>query len=133
MTHEDERQHHVWSGTNKEKDIAALVGSIVAAVPGLVNHDGSIAQLDGTGGLSPINRDQFRALLDKYVCGIRVVKNGSGWQYDRYSFDFPHKPNIQATNENPNPYAGWDSQPDFAAFDRIYKTDLVPMLPKVVT
>jgi hypothetical protein len=129
----DGRRPHVWSGTDREKDTAALVEAIVVGVPRLCSLDGSIAQLDGAGGLSAVNLTTFRELIQKYVCGVRIVRNGSGWAYDYYSYAFLPKPRFNPTNANPTPDAGWSREPDAGVLDAIYRTELVRRLPRVVT
>jgi hypothetical protein len=124
----DGRFIFIWRGPG---DTSRLCDAIAEAIPRLCDN-GGIAQLDGKGGLEPVNRAALQALISQHLAGARVVKNGAGWQYELYSYDFaPRRHPGAPTLLNPNPGADAAREPDAGVLDEIYRTELVLRLPKV--
>jgi hypothetical protein len=120
-----------WHGQDRKAAIAALADTIVAAVDGLCNHDGSIARLDGKGGLSPVNFATFRQLIDKNVAAVRVVNCEGVWRKEYYAFAFdpPPGPDMQFGGRRPPPNP---NEPDLPVLDALYRHEVVARLPRVV-
>jgi hypothetical protein len=86
--------------------------------------------IDGNGELVPVNLADMRALIDKHICGVRLVRNGTGWQreYFTYRFDTPRRPDPRTGGPRPPPD---DSAPDANVLDQIYRFELAWRVPKV--
>ena len=98
----------------------------------MCNDDGSIARLDGNGGLGPVSLAALHALIDKHICGVRVVKRGTGWERKYYSYAFAPRPNRgPPTMANPHPDVGSEREPDDKVLEEIYRHALAWRLPKV--
>jgi hypothetical protein len=122
------RRVHHWRGTDREEDADALADTIAVALP-LFNRDGSLVRLDSAGQLVPINFAAFRKLVDKHVCGERLVQRGSGWQreYFTYQFNTPWRPDPAAAGPRLPPD---EREPDETVLDRIYRSELAMRLPR---
>jgi hypothetical protein len=127
----DGRRIFVWTGRDRAADLAELCDAIRDAIPELCNRDG-IARLDAGGGLGPINLAGFRSLLDERICGVRVVPNGDGtWGREYFSFKFEPLPRVHWDGRGPYPPEVKATEPDFSVLDEVYRTALVPLLPRV--
>jgi hypothetical protein len=123
----DGRYIHIWRG-----DAAALAETIAEATPGLCTQDGGIFQLNEKKELVGIGRNALQGLINQHIAGVRVVKNGAGWQYELYSYEFaptPHRGPPTWTNQTPGADAA--HEPDAAVLDQIYRTELALRLPRV--
>ena len=59
--------------------MAALADAIAASGVELYDHDGVLVSLDpNTGKRVGVNLAAFRGLIDKQICGVRVVNRGTG-------------------------------------------------------
>jgi hypothetical protein len=125
------RAVHTWRGHDREKDIADLAEAIVAAVDGLCNHQGSIAKLDGKGGLMAVNFATLRQLIDKHIAAVRVVFRDGKWQPEFFSYAFlpPPGPDFRHGGRRPGPN---QAEPDSLVLKALYEHELVWRLPKVV-
>src|SRR5262245_30527721 len=101
----DGRRIHYWRGQDRRQDTAAFAEAIVAAVE-LFNRGGAPVQLDGNGKLIDVNFAMFRELVDKHICGMRVINRDGIWQreYFTYRFDPPrrHDPTISGPQPEPD-------------------------------
>jgi hypothetical protein len=121
---------HIWTGRNRTTDVGRLADAIAAAlVPvGLCNHAGGLAQLDKNGGLSPINFDALRKLIDKYVAGLRIVQRDGEWRKEYYAYAFPQA--VRYNLNEPTRPPPDISVPDNTVLDEIYRVELAARLPK---
>jgi hypothetical protein len=90
----ENRVIHIWRGDNQDRDIESLIDSVIHAVPDIYAHQDGIAKLEANGSLSAINLAAFRNLIDRHICQVRLVRNGSGWKREYLPFDFapvPHQ------------------------------------------
>ena len=125
------RRLHHWRGLDRIADIAALADAMATAIPDLATRDGRIVQLD-QGELRPINLAALHGLADKYIAAVRIVNWGAGWTKEYHPFQFAHRPRLpQPTQENPDPSFGAEREPDAAALEEIYRTELAKRLPRV--
>jgi hypothetical protein len=125
------RRLHHWRGKDRQADINELADAI-AATGELFNHDGSLVQLDVKGALVPIGRDALHRLIDQHIAAVRVVKNGTGWRKEYFTYSFAPRPRSgPPTMANPNPDAGAGREPDDKALDEIYRRELPWRLPRV--
>jgi hypothetical protein len=125
------RRLHFWRGKDRTADIAALADA-VAATGELFDHGGAIVRLDDNGQLVNINRNDLHELITRHICGVRVVKNGSGWEREYYSYRFaqlPH-PGPPRAEDHDKPEAV-THEPDSTVLDDIYRHELLERLPKV--
>jgi hypothetical protein len=127
----DGRMIHHWKGLDRQRDIGELADAIVAAVPGLFDYSGGIAQLDEAGGLSPVNFQTFRDLLDRHLAGIQCVRNGTGWQRDLFAYRFDPAVRYDPTKGGPAPKPD-NRLPDSKVLEEIYRDLLVLRLPKAI-
>jgi hypothetical protein len=115
---------------NRQQDTAELADAIVAAVPGLFDLDSRIMQLDEAGELHVINFERYRGLLDKHVCYVRCVKNGSGWEREYLPFAFAPAVRYDPLKGGPMPRPD-NSKPDSKILEELYLRETHPRLPKV--
>jgi hypothetical protein len=118
----DGRRIHHWAGSrDRQEDVLALTATVAEAVEGLANFDGSPALLDEAGGLSPLNLAAFRELIDKNVCGVRIVNRNGKWQREFYSFEFAPTPRPSPpTQQSGPPQKARSTGPDDKALRQIY-------------
>src|SRR4051812_45292426 len=124
------RRLHLWRGKDREKDIAELTRAI-AATGELFDHNGAIVRLEG-GQLVGVNRDGWRAFIGQNFCGLRVVKNGTGWKREFYEYRFASPPPRQ--QPRPEDFGKAEAvvhEPDATVLDEIYRHRLLERLPKV--
>jgi hypothetical protein len=125
---------HHWHGVNREADLAALADAVAASVE-VFDDNGSLVRLSEDGKLVNINRADLQELIGKRICGMRAVNpEGTGWQREYFSYQFDPPPRLgPPTAANPRPGEGQPNNgPDAADLDRLYRTELLPRLPKVV-
>ena len=126
-----QRLHH-WRGKDRQADINELANA-VAATGQLFDNGGAIVRLGGDGQLVNVNRDGLREFIGQHIAAVRVVKNGSGWRKEYYTYGFAPRPRpASPTMANPNPGAGTVlHEPDDKALDEIYRHELLWRLPRV--
>jgi hypothetical protein len=126
------RRVHHWIGKDRQADIAELINAITETIA-LFDHDGAIVRLDGDGQLVNINRNDLHALITEHICGLRVVKNGSGrYQRQYFSYQFATSgPRQQPRPEDFGKPEVVSHEPDMLALDEIYRHRLLERLPKV--
>jgi hypothetical protein len=132
----DDRKVFIWRGRDRKEDIGLFADAIVASGVELFNHSGDLFQLDGaTGKLVRVSQNAFRDLVDKHLCGERVVRNGTGWVREKFTYPFaPKPPRAAPTRANPNPDAGSElvpDAPDDKALVEVFE-ELPSRLPRVV-
>jgi hypothetical protein len=123
---------HHWDGRDRKADVDALADAIAASVEGLCNHDEQLVRLDGNGELVNVNMAAFRELIDKSICGIRVVNRGSGWQREYFTYEFAprRRPDPMLAGRGPLPELR-NTEPDSATLDQLYRSKLLRRIPKV--
>jgi hypothetical protein len=129
------RTAHQWrSDLPREAAIDGLCETICQAIPELVCHGDSIAELDANGGLSAVNLARFRGLLDERVVGERVVPNGDGttWRREYFTYQYDVTRPLRWDGKGPMPAEVVATEPDFGVLDAIYRHELVKHLPRVI-
>jgi hypothetical protein len=131
MVDENELQGNMTlRGQNRKEDIAALADAIAGAVDGLCNYNESIARLNGKGDLDAISLDIFRDLIERNICGLRVVHNGTGWQREYFTYGFEPQSRPDPRVSGPRPPLD-NSKPDSNVLDEIYRVELLWRVPRV--
>ena len=129
----DDRKVFIWRGRDRKEDIGLFADAIVASGVELFNHSGDLFQLDGaTGKLVRVSQNAFRDLVDKHLCGERVVRNGTGWVREKFTYPFaPKPPRAAPTRASPNPHdADSELVPDDKAIAEVIE-EVVWQLPRV--
>jgi hypothetical protein len=98
-------------------------------VPDLFNYDGQLVQLDGNGGLSPVNFADLCDLIDQHLCDVRVVQRDGVWRKEYVPFQFPQPPGPDPARGGARPDD--NRKPDATVLNQIYRHELALRLPKV--
>jgi hypothetical protein len=125
------RAVHHWSGTDRAKDIEALCETIRSAIPALCTRDGQLAMFKD-GALSPVNLATLRALLDQRIAAERVVPRNGAWVREYFTYQYAITPKWRWDGRGAEPQPPPETEPDAAALDTIYRTELAKHLPRVV-
>jgi hypothetical protein len=120
-----------WTGKDLKADTAALADAIAGAVELFIYRDG-LAVLDKAGGLSRLNFEQFRQIIDAAICKVRVVPNGrGGWEREYLSFTFPPPPRPDPLHGMMRPSSNQD-EPDSEVLMALYSVQLALRVPRAV-
>jgi hypothetical protein len=125
----DGRRVHHWRGKDRATDLARLADAIAAAIE-LYNRDGTLVRLDENGEIVAVNFADFRKLIDKAICGVRLARRGTKCQREFFTYEFapPQRPDASKSGPRPPPD---NSKPDSTVLDEIYRHELIWRLPKV--
>src|SRR5262245_44096381 len=123
MLADDGRVIFHWRGNTEE------LADVVAANVEIYNDGGNIVALDGTGALLSVNRAGLHARISEAICGVRLVKNGTGYQREYFSYQFAPTPHPGPPQ--PNQPVKTNSEPNDKVLDDIYRSLLLTRLPKV--
>jgi hypothetical protein len=127
----DGRLVHHWRGRDRQQDINALADAIASATE-LFNHNGTLVRLDG-GELVPVNFADFRARVGQRICSLRLMRKGTQWRKEYYSFDFaPVPPSGPRTNAMGLQRTTTMTEPDDKVLRQIYTEELLWRLPRVI-
>jgi hypothetical protein len=123
----DGRKIFVWHGNNIDE-----LTDVIASTIEIYNHNDGLVTLD-QGKLAPVNMTDFKQLIDKHICGVRVVAHGNGG-YKKEYFSYPFNP-----TPPPGPRTAamglqrWEDskEPDNKVLSEIYRQKLLKLVPKV--
>ena len=106
--------------TGIESGVEHLVAAIVSHVE-LFNYRGTLARLGADGRLINVTPSALRDLIAEKICGVRVVKNGSGWRREFFSFGFDRRPRPAPRAEDFGKPVGPETEPDTTVLDVIHR------------
>jgi hypothetical protein len=97
-----------------------LADAIAAAVPELYNDSGRLVQLNGNGKLVGVSLVALRELIDKHICGVRVVIRDGVGRKEYFSYQFNSRPHPGPPRaDRPPPDENRSREPDAQALDEI--------------
>lgn len=120
---DDRRVVFNWRGN---LDIDRLADVIAENIE-IYAHNEGLVTLDSNGKLKQISMTDFRELVSRHICGLRVTANGSGgYRREFFTYEFPLLPHPGPRTAEMGLQKWSDSkEPDNKVLTEIYSTKLL--------
>ena len=106
--------------TGVETGVEHLVEAIVANVE-LFNYRNTLARLGADGQLINVTPSALVGLIAEKICGVRLVKNGSGWQRQFFTYGFDRRPRAAPRAEDFGKPVEPETEPDITVLDVLHR------------
>jgi hypothetical protein len=121
-----------WCGHDRASDTNAMTAAVAETIPGLCCRGEQIARLNEDGSLDSINLPGLQELINQHLCSLRIVRNGTGYERQFFTFQFALTPNPgPRTAAMGLPTATRSDGPDAQVLREVYD-QLPARLPRVV-
>jgi hypothetical protein len=109
-----------------------MTAAVAETIPGLCCRDGQIARLNEDGSLDSINLSGLHSLIDGHLCGMYIVRNGTGYKRAFFTYTFDPAPHPGPPTQTSGVRDSRRSDgPDAQVLREVY--DALPArLPKVI-
>jgi hypothetical protein len=98
----------------------------------LYNRDGELVVIDPAGRLTPVNLAGLRELIARSICGVRVVKDSTGWRREYFEYPFATRPHPGAPRaEDHGKPPAVSREPDATVLDALYRHESLWRIPRV--